>query len=131
MPSTDAERDQISRRLAHVRTRAAGSTWSSSTESPHEWSRRHDVRERHLMNDVNDRTSVDDRALLRTMEQVIYQAVEAPSVHNTQPWRFAVSPERMTLSADHTRQLRVLDPTGRQLADQLRLRAVQPEDRVR
>ncbi|HEU5269357.1 MAG TPA: nitroreductase family protein [Jatrophihabitans sp.] len=39
----------------------------------------------------------------------------APSVHNTQPWRFVISRGRLELYADPQRQLRVLDPRGRQL----------------
>ncbi|MEO7981435.1 MAG: nitroreductase, partial [Sporichthyaceae bacterium] len=38
----------------------------------------------------------------------------APSVHNTQPWRFRVDGDVLTLSRDPARQLEVLDPTGRQ-----------------
>jgi hypothetical protein len=39
----------------------------------------------------------------------------APSVHNTQPWRMALSPGGISLYADRTRQLSVLDPAARQL----------------
>ncbi|MDN5763427.1 MAG: hypothetical protein L0H41_14075 [Microlunatus sp.] len=39
----------------------------------------------------------------------------APSVHNTQPWRFRIGRDTMELRADPDRRLRVLDPTGRQL----------------
>jgi hypothetical protein len=39
----------------------------------------------------------------------------APSVHNTQPWRFVSRPGCLELHADPSRQLRVLDPDGRQL----------------
>lgn len=42
-------------------------------------------------------------------------AGRAPSVHNTQPWRFTVSGDTAELWADRTRWLFVLDPTGRQL----------------
>ena len=43
------------------------------------------------------------------------QALLAPSVHNTQPWRFVLSADRLDIYADRRRQLRVLDPNGRQL----------------
>jgi hypothetical protein len=50
---------------------------------------------------------------------VLYAAVGrallAPSVHNTQPWRFVLRPDSLDVLADHSRQLAVLDPTGRQL----------------
>ncbi|MDX1421374.1 MAG: nitroreductase, partial [Rubricoccaceae bacterium] len=42
-------------------------------------------------------------------------AALAPSVLNTQPWRFAVGGEEAHLYADRSRQLRALDPTGREL----------------
>jgi hypothetical protein len=40
----------------------------------------------------------------------------APSVHNTQPWRFVLGPRVMEIVADRSRQLAVLDPSGRQLS---------------
>jgi nitroreductase len=39
----------------------------------------------------------------------------APSVHNTQPWRFHGDGDRIEVRADHERRLAYLDPTGRQL----------------
>lgn len=39
----------------------------------------------------------------------------APSVHNTQPWRWRVLPERLELLADRDRQLTAADPEGRLL----------------
>jgi hypothetical protein len=38
----------------------------------------------------------------------------APSVHNTQPWRFRIEDGTLTLSRDPARQLAALDPRGRQ-----------------
>jgi nitroreductase len=43
------------------------------------------------------------------------QARLAPSVHNTQPWRFAVRDGSLEIYGDPARQLRVVDPAGRQL----------------
>lgn len=43
------------------------------------------------------------------------QASLAPSIHNTQPWRFVIDGDVLEVWADRTRQLAVLDPTGRQL----------------
>jgi nitroreductase len=40
----------------------------------------------------------------------------APSVHNTQPWTFALFADRLELRADRSRRLAVLDPDGRVLA---------------
>lgn len=42
-------------------------------------------------------------------------AVAAPSVHNTQPWRFRVHDGVIEVYADRSRRLWVLDPTGREL----------------
>jgi nitroreductase len=44
------------------------------------------------------------------------RATRAPSVHNTQPWRFVLFQDSLEIHADRARQLRVLDPLGRQLA---------------
>ncbi len=43
-------------------------------------------------------------------------ATLAPSVHNTQPWRFVRDGDVLMLYADRSRQLAVLDPEGRLLA---------------
>jgi hypothetical protein len=43
------------------------------------------------------------------------RAILAPSVHNTQPWRFVLRSQGLDVFADRTRQLAVLDPTGRQM----------------
>ena len=42
-------------------------------------------------------------------------AVWAPSVHNTQPWRFTVSGQQVSLHADAQRQLTVADADGREM----------------
>jgi nitroreductase len=39
----------------------------------------------------------------------------APSVHNTQPWRWRVHPDHLDLFAERGRQLRAADPDGRLL----------------
>ena len=41
--------------------------------------------------------------------------LRAPSVHDTEPWRFELSPDRLVIRADRTRQLTTLDPMGREL----------------
>jgi hypothetical protein len=46
--------------------------------------------------------------------QVVAAATRAPSIHNTQPWRFRASAERLDVFLDRDRALPVLDPTGRQ-----------------
>jgi hypothetical protein len=49
------------------------------------------------------------------LRRAAVRATLAPSVHNTQPWRFVLSPDALELYSDRSRQLSVLDPTGRQL----------------
>jgi hypothetical protein len=46
---------------------------------------------------------------------VVELACRAPSVHNTQPWRWHVSGSTIELYADRERQLEVADPVGRNL----------------
>jgi hypothetical protein len=58
-----------------------------------------------------------DRAVLTPADvaMVISTAARAPSVHNTQPWKFRVSGDVIELLADPDRLLRVVDPAGREL----------------
>jgi len=42
-------------------------------------------------------------------------AVQAPSSHNSQPWRFRVREAEIELWADTSRQLHVVDPDAREL----------------
>lgn len=46
---------------------------------------------------------------------IVDAARHAPSVHNTQPWRFTSTVDGLDLWADRSRGLPVLDPDGRQL----------------
>lgn len=58
------------------------------------------------------RTTQDrDRAIRTALEAARW----APSVHNTQPWSFAVSGGEISLRADVERKLRMGDPSGREL----------------
>jgi hypothetical protein len=45
---------------------------------------------------------------------VVELAGLAPSVHNSQPWRFAWDGRALELREDRTRALPVLDPSGRE-----------------
>jgi nitroreductase len=51
------------------------------------------------------------------LERLIAAAVAAPSIHNTQPWRFRLDPDTVTLEirAVSERGLRHTDPSGRAL----------------
>src|SRR4029450_1460977 len=40
----------------------------------------------------------------------------APSIHNTQPWRWRVEGSTLELRAERSRQLGITDPSGRMLA---------------
>jgi nitroreductase len=46
--------------------------------------------------------------------QVVAAATRAPSIHNTQPWRFVADRNRLGVFLDPERALTVLDPTRRQ-----------------
>ncbi|NBC48342.1 MAG: nitroreductase [Gammaproteobacteria bacterium] len=48
-------------------------------------------------------------------QALIVKAVQAPSSHNTQPWRFRVDGATIDLSADRSRALPVNDPDDREL----------------
>ncbi|MFR9799107.1 Acg family FMN-binding oxidoreductase [Streptomyces sp. MS06] len=59
-------------------------------------------------------TTVLDAA---TLERLVSAAVAAPSVHNSQPWRFRLDPDTVTVEvrAETRRALPRLDPSGRAL----------------
>src|SRR3712207_6282351 len=49
----------------------------------------------------------------RALADAAAMAGRAPSVHNTQPWRWTVLPDRLELMLDRDRQLVAADPQGR------------------
>jgi hypothetical protein len=51
----------------------------------------------------------------RTLSRIVEVATRAPSVHNTQPWRWFGAPHSLELYADRSRQLTASDPDGRSL----------------
>ncbi|MFJ9610414.1 Acg family FMN-binding oxidoreductase [Kitasatospora sp. NPDC101176] len=52
-----------------------------------------------------------------TLEKLVSAAVAAPSIHNSQPWRFRLQPDTSTLEvwADRSRAVPAADPQGRAL----------------
>jgi len=54
------------------------------------------------------------RTMTEQADYLIGSAVRAPSLHNTQPWRFTVSGHAVELYADTGRQL-LVDPDGREM----------------
>lgn len=49
------------------------------------------------------------------LRHIVELATRAPSIHNTQPWRWRTTPGGLELHADPNRQLVVADPIGRNL----------------
>jgi hypothetical protein len=62
-----------------------------------------------------ERASREPLAAAEIARYVVTAAVWAPSVHNTQPWRFTASGQQISLYADAGRQLPVADPHGREM----------------
>src|SRR4051794_34917479 len=58
-------------------------------------------------------TTVSTTAAL--LHRAAMRAMRAPSIHNTQPWRFVLTQDALEIWADRGRALKVLDPRGRQL----------------
>ncbi|PWK30441.1 Acg family FMN-binding oxidoreductase [Actinoplanes xinjiangensis] len=56
-------------------------------------------------------TPLDEQALAGCVRT----ATLAPSLHNSQPWRFRIDGGTVEVFADRSRQLEVLDPSGREL----------------
>lgn len=55
------------------------------------------------------------RPLAVALNEAAVTAGYAPSIHNTQPWRWRVLPDRLQLFAERSRQLAATDPDGRLL----------------
>ena len=53
-------------------------------------------------------------ALARALRKAAVAATRAPSIHNTQPWRFAIGASVLDIYADNDRRVPVVDPLGRQ-----------------
>lgn len=51
----------------------------------------------------------------RTLESAVALACRAPSLHNSQPWRWILDAETLKLFSDNDRMLPATDPLGRQM----------------
>ena len=60
-------------------------------------------------------TSFADVRATAALRRAAVRGTFAPSVHNTQPWNFRLRDGGLSIFADRSRQLKVLDPAGRQL----------------
>lgn len=60
-------------------------------------------------------SAVRVRPETRTLTQAAVAALPAPSIFNSQPWRWRISNDLAQLRADRARQLRSVDPDGRML----------------
>lgn len=60
-------------------------------------------------------TSLADSTIVQALRRAAVRATLAPSVHNTQPWRFVLGRDTLEIRSDASRRLAVLDPTGRQM----------------
>lgn len=58
---------------------------------------------------------VESRVPVGVLAAAVERALRAPSVHNTQPWRWRLSAGAVELHADPSRQLVATDPDGRDL----------------
>src|SRR4051794_39294469 len=52
---------------------------------------------------------------LASVEAAVTVAIRAPSIYNTQPWRWEFGSDGLDLRADRSRQLAVVDPDGHSL----------------
>ncbi|KIR65784.1 MULTISPECIES: Acg family FMN-binding oxidoreductase [Micromonospora] len=62
---------------------------------------------------MSHETPATDRPLTTALAEAAATAGHAPSVHNTQPWRWRVLPDALELRVVRDRQLAATDPEGR------------------
>ena len=60
-------------------------------------------------------TAIAKLTVAQSLRRAAARATLAPSIHNSQPWRFILTRGVLELHMDRSRQLHVLDPTSRQL----------------
>jgi hypothetical protein len=62
---------------------------------------------------VDEETTMGEQLTLEQIEVMITAATAAPSMHNTQPWRFEVNGHAIDVFLDGSRTLPAEDPSGR------------------
>lgn len=67
------------------------------------------------MTEQTDQAGTTGRPSRADWEDAVRFAVRAPSIHNTQPWRWVLTGGELSLYADRRRQLATADPDGRAL----------------
>jgi len=60
-------------------------------------------------------THIDPAGTGATITECLIAAIAAPSIFNTQPWRFHLGQDAIDVYADRSRRLPVVDPDGREL----------------
>lgn len=60
-------------------------------------------------------TAASESQSMAPIEEILALANRAPSVHNTQPWRWRLKGSRVELHVDYRRHLSQADPSGRAL----------------
>src|SRR5262245_30261835 len=71
-------------------------------------------REAAAMTSNADWRQAHDGTLGPVLQECLLAAIAAPSIHNTQPWRFGLRDNGVDLFVDRTRRLGVIDPYGRE-----------------
>jgi nitroreductase len=61
------------------------------------------------------RTRLTDEPAGAALTACVQAAIAAPSIHNSQPWRFRIRGDGIDVFADWDRRLEVIDPSGREL----------------
>ena len=64
---------------------------------------------------MNERITPVRNLTSQQVHSVLEAAIAAPSLHNSQPWRFRCTPDAIELQADTTRTLPAADPDNREL----------------
>src|SRR5688500_15821564 len=67
------------------------------------------------MHMADDERSPSGSARSAAIRHAVGRALKAPSLHNSQPWRFLVEDDTVSVRADRSRQLLAIDPRGREL----------------